>query len=46
MKLIVKKENYPEWISLKMIKKYHFKIIGYIMKIYYQLKGYEVEVIK
>lgn len=43
MKLIIKKEKSPEWISLKMIKTYKFKWVAKLMKKYYKKKGYEVE---
>lgn len=41
MKLLIEKEHYQSWRSLKMTKKYSF-LIGIIMKIYYKKKGYEV----
>ena len=40
--LILKKENIKNWASIKAIKKYRFKIIQFIAKIYYKKKGYEV----
>lgn len=40
--LILKKENVKNWTSIITIKKYRFKIIQYIAKIYYKKKGYEV----
>lgn len=43
MKLIIKKENEIEWLSLKMIKTYRYKIFGLFMKLIYEMKGYEVE---
>lgn len=43
MKIIIKKENEEQWQSLKMIKTYRIKLIGKIMKKYYEIKGYEVE---
>lgn len=42
--VIVKKENYPEWLSLKMIRTFkHNGIISFLYKKYWKLKGYEVE---
>lgn len=46
IRIIVKKEYTPNWLSLKMSKTYRFKIVGYIIKKYYELKGYDVEVIE
>jgi len=43
--LIIKKEHYPSWMSLKMTRRYPF-IIWRIMKKYYEMKGYEVEVLE
>ena len=40
--LILKKENTKNWTSITIPKKYRFKIIQFIAKIYYKKKGYEV----
>jgi len=45
MKLLITKEHYPSWMSLRMIKKYP-RIIWRIMRKYYKSKGYNVEVLK
>lgn len=45
MKLLIVKEHYPDWTSLRMTRKYPF-LIGLIMKAYYRKKGYEVRIIK
>lgn len=42
MILIIKKENYKDSTSIKIIKEYKFSLIAKIFKMYYQLKGYEV----
>lgn len=42
MILIIKKENYKDSTSIKIIKQYKFSFIAKIFKMYYQLKGYEV----
>ena len=44
MILIIKKEEMPSFLSLKMVKEYRFKLIALIVKKYYEKKGYEVEV--
>lgn len=45
MKLLIKKEHYPSWMSLRMIRTYP-PIIWRIMRFYYKKKGYEVEKVK
>lgn len=46
IEVIVKKEHYPSWTSLRMIRVFHFKIIAKIYKYFKEKKGYEVEICK
>ena len=43
MKLLVKKEVYEDWVSLKQFIEIP-RIFYWIVKKYYELKGYEVEI--
>lgn len=43
MKLIIKKENDTYWLSFKRVVYTRFKITSKIIKLYYKIKGYEVE---
>lgn len=44
--LIIKKEIYKDWLSMKTIKRCHFKITAKILEWFYKKKGYEVEILK
>ena len=43
MKLIIRKDCHPKFLSLRMVREYRFKIVAKIFKLYWKLKGYEVE---
>jgi len=45
--LVIKKENYPEFLSFKGIKHFKHKFIRYYLtKLYYKIRGFEVEELK
>ena len=43
MKLIIKKEHYPSFSSIKMVRCFRCNLVARLYKLYYRIRVYEVE---